>query len=86
MGLNVLDCRLRAEEVGLRLRHFCAVIGIVDLHQQIAGLHALEIVDRDPMYIPLDLGAERGDVAADVCVVCGLPDTAACPTVPLRRE
>ena len=84
--LQILDRRLGAGEIGLRLGDASAVIVVLDLDQQIALLDLLKVVDRHPSDITLDLGAERCDVTADVGVVRGLPHAVTDPAVPAGDE
>ena len=72
--LEVFDGGLGAEKICLGLRHSRPIIVIVDLDQQLALLDALNIVHGDTAQIALDLGAQRRDVAANIGIVCDLPD------------
>ncbi len=85
-GLEIFDRRLGPEKVCLGLRDPRLIVGLFDFDQQVAGLDAVEIIDRDAGHIAFDLGAQRGDVAANIGVIGDLPDADADPAVPLRRE
>jgi len=80
--LQILDRRVRAEHVRFGLRDMGLILVIVDLHQQVAFLHRLEVLDRDLADIAIDLGADRRDIAAHIGVVGGLPHAGADPAVP----
>jgi hypothetical protein len=84
--LEVFDRGLGPEQIGLGLRYSSPVIVIVDLDQEVAFFDALEVVDRDPAHIAINLSAERRNVAADISIVGDLPDRQTDPAVPLRRK
>ena len=73
-------------QVRLGLSHSGPIIVILDLDQQLAFFDALKIIHRDAAHVPFDLGAERRDVAANISIVCDLPNRQTNPAVPLSSE
>jgi hypothetical protein len=85
LRLHRLDLRRRRSGVGLGLGHRGAVIIVVDLHDQLAGLDMRIVLHRNRLHIACNLGAERGQVGCEVSIVGGLVTGFAFPAIPLRK-
>ena len=73
------DTRLRLGDRG-------AIVVIDDLRQQLAALHALEILDRQIAHIAADLGGDRREVGLQIGVIGSLPARPALPAGPVGRD
>ena len=69
------DHRLGMRQAGL-------IVAVVELDQQLAGVHELVVADQDPGDEPGDMRRERGDVAADIGVVGGFDKPTDPPPIP----
>ncbi len=78
--------RLCGGEVGLGLRQLRAIVGGIDLHDQIALAHNLIVSDTDGGDIARDFRRQRGHVAGGVGVVGRLVTGGAGPAVPVSRH
>jgi hypothetical protein len=83
---EIVQRGLRAGNAGLRLRHLGLVVGRIDLHQELAGLDALEVVGVNLEHGAGDAAAQPGGLGADVGVVGGLLRPAADPAIPAQRR
>ena len=68
-GFAVAERRLLGGDIGVRPRQLGAIVAIVELHQEVAGLDLLVVGDRDAVDEARHLRGDGGDVAADVGVV-----------------
>ena len=83
---QIVERGLRGGDAGLGLRDLRLVVGGIDLHQQIAGLDALEIVDGDGEHFAGDPAAQPRQLGANIGVVGGLDRGVADPGIPAQRR
>ena len=83
---------MREPVSGLKRAESCALIifgasGDLTRRKLMPALfHLLKIIDWDPADVAFDFGAEGRDVAAEIGIIRGLPDTGADPRVPPGDE
>ncbi len=63
------------------LGHGGAIVAIIDLHQQVTGMHDLVVGDSHLRDVAGHLGTDHGDIAADIGVVGVLDEAANAPPV-----
>jgi hypothetical protein len=85
-GFNPARLGFGRLQVRLGLRYPGPVVVILDFDQHLAFFDALKIIHGHPAHITFDLGAERRDVAANISIVCDLPDRQTNPAVPLSSD
>src|ERR1700733_14507882 len=73
-GLEIRQCGLLPGDCGNRLRQRGAVVAIIQLHQQIAGVHRLIVGDRNVRNEPGHLWRDYRHVAADIGIVRALDE------------
>jgi hypothetical protein len=67
--VEIVERRLRAGNIGLRLRDLGFIVGRIDLNQEIAGLDTLEIVRGDNLNFAGDAAAQPRQLGPDISVV-----------------
>ena len=89
VGLEIRQRRLLPGDRGGGLRQRRAIVAIVELHQQVAGMHRLVVGHRDLGDEARHLGRDHRDVAADIGIVGALdeaPDGPPMMAVPGRPD
>ncbi|MGY3486078.1 hypothetical protein ACVW1C_003961 [Bradyrhizobium sp. USDA 4011] len=84
--VEVIERGLRTDHTRFGLRDLRLVIGRIDLHQEIAGLDALEIGDGDRQHFAGHAAAELGQLGAHIGIIGGLDRGTADPGIPTRRR
>ena len=78
-GLAIGDGGFLGDDVGFRPRQLGAIVAIVELHQEVAGLDLLVVRNRDDVDKASDLRCDGGDFAAHISVVGRFHETAERP-------